>query len=160
MNSYKKHLIATMLLLLLGFSSSGVAGVSINIGIPLPPLVFAEPPPVVVIPGTYAYFSPDVEANIFFYHGYWYRPHRERWYRSSSYNGPWGYIASPPTVLINLPPDYRRVTIHHQRIPYGDLHENWRSWERGRYWERHGWGRGERYDYERGQRERGHREGW
>jgi hypothetical protein len=152
MNTSKKLMIATISLLLLGFSSYGVAGVSINIGVSLPPLVFAAPPPVVVIPGTYVYFCPDAEADIFFYHGYWYRPHGEYWYRSVSYNGPWAYIGSPPTALINLPSDYRRVTIEHRRIPYGDLHRNWRSWERGRYWEKHGWGRGER--------ERGFRERW
>ena len=160
MNTCKKLIIATMLLLLLGFSSNGVAGVSVNIGIPLPPLVFSSPPAMVVIPGTNVYFSPDVEANIFFYHGYWYRPDRDHWYRSSGYDGPWAYIASPPTVLFNLPPDYRRMTYGHQRIPYDDMHRNWRSWERGRYWEKHNWGRGERYDHERGERERGHRERW
>jgi hypothetical protein len=156
----KKFLILTILLLLLGFSSKGVARVSINIGVTPPPFVFSAPPPVVVVPGTYVYFTPDVDVDVFFYQGYWYRPYREYWYRSSSYNGPWAYLASPPTVLLNLPPDYRRVTIEHRRIPYGDLHRNWRSWERERYWERHGWGREERHDFDREHRERGHRERW
>ena len=154
MDTPRKLFIATMLLLLLGFSSGAVAGVRINIGVSLPPLVFSAPPPVVVIPGTYVYFCPDVEADIFFYHGYWYRPFGEHWYSSASYNGPWAFIAGPPTVLLNLPPDYRRVAIEHHRIPYGDLHRNWRFWERGRYWEKHGGGRDERHDFERGHRER------
>lgn len=131
MDAYKKLLVATILLLLLGFSSNGVARVDINIGVPLPPLVFPAPPPMIVIPGTYAYFSPDVQPDNFFYHGYWYRLHRERWFRSSSYDGPWAYISRPPTVLLHVPPEFRRVTYGHRRIPYGDLHRNWRSWERG-----------------------------
>ena len=158
MNRSKKLTMAIIVLLLLGFSGSGIAEVRVNIGVNLPRLVFPAPPPVVVIPGTYAYYCPDAEADIYFYHGYWYRPYEEHWYRSGSYNGPWAYIASPPTVFLHLPPDYRRVTIEHRRIPYGDLHRNWRPWERGRYWEKHGWGREERH--EREHRERGHRERW
>jgi hypothetical protein len=154
MNTMKKLTIAIILLLLLSFSGSGTAEVRVNVGINLPRLVFPAPPPVVVIPGTYVYYCPDVEADVYFFHGYWYRPYEEHWYRSGSYNGPWAYIASPPTVFLTLPRDYRRVTIEHRRIPYGDLHRNWRSWERGRYWERHGWGREEREHRERGYRER------
>jgi hypothetical protein len=157
MNTPKKLVIATILLLLLGFSGSGVAEVRVNIGV-IPPLIFQAPPPVLVIPGTYVYYCPEAEADIFFYHGYWYRPYGERWYRAGSYNGPWAYIANPPTVVLHLPPDYRRATIEHRRILYGDLHRNWRAWERGRYWEKHGWGREERH--EREHRERGYRERW
>ena len=157
MNTPKKLVTATILLLLLGFSSSGIAEVRVNIGV-IPPLIFRAPPPVVVIPGTYIYYCPEAEADVYFYHGYWYRPYEAHWYRSGSYNGPWAYISSPPTVFLSLPPDARRVTIEHRRIPYGDLHRNWRSWERGRYWEKHGWGREERHEGEH--RERGHRERW
>ncbi len=138
----KLIIIAAMLLLLFGFSGKGVAGVSINIGIPLPPpFVFAAPPELVVVPGTYAYYCPDVDFDIFFYGGYWYRPYGGRWYRSEVYGGPWGYIGSPPSVLISLPPNYRIITRGYRRIPYGDLHRNWRAWERGKYWEHHNWGR-------------------
>ena len=45
--------------------------------------------------------------------------------------------------LLRLPPDYRAMT-GYRRIPYRDLSRNWRTWERDRYWERHGWGRPER----------------
>jgi hypothetical protein len=158
MNTSKKLMIAVILLLLSGFSSSGLAEVRVNIGINLPPLVFRAPPAVAVIPGTYVYYCPEADVDILFYHGHWYRPYGEHWYQSGSYNGPWGYIAGPPTALLNLPPDYRRVTIEHRWIPYGDLYRNWRAWERGRYWEKHDWGREERHESEH--RERGHRERW
>jgi len=120
---------------------SGFAGVDVNVGInvPLPVFVFHAPPPVVVIPGTYAYAVPDVDIDIVFYQGYWYRPHRDYWYRSTSYNGPWKYIVHDrvPGVLHSLPPDYRHVPPGHQRIPYGQVKKNWKNWERDRHWDKH-----------------------
>src|SRR5512135_3392767 len=96
---------AAMFLVLLAFSSTGIAGVSINIGVSLPPLVISAPPVVAVIPGTYVYFCPDVAADIFFYDGYWFRSYEGNWYRAVDYNGPWVYIAmaSVPTVFFQLP---------------------------------------------------------
>ncbi len=131
------------------------AGVNVDISIPLPGLVFAGPPAMMVIPGTYAYFAPDVEADVFFYRGYWYRPSRGRWYVSVEYTGPWGSVAigQVPPVLINLPASYRRVPPGYTRMPYGMVRRNWRTWEEERYWDRyedgymrprggHGMGRG------------------
>jgi hypothetical protein len=111
----------------------------VEVNIVLPPLVISSPPEVVVIPGTYAYFVPGVEVDIFFYHGYWYRPYSGYWFRASAYNGPWGRIAVSrvPRVLVNVPPDFRHIPPGHQRIPYGQLKKNWRTWERDRYWDRH-----------------------
>lgn len=119
------------------------AGVNINVGInvPLPPpLVIPAPPPMFVIPRTYVYFAPDIDVDIFFYHGYWYRPHQGHWYRSESHNGKWVYIAPQkvPSVLINLPPGFRHVPPGHRHIPYGHLKKNWKTWERDRYWDKHG----------------------
>ncbi len=113
------------------------AEVSINVTIPLPGLVITSPPAMAVIPGTYAYFAPDVEANIFFYHGYWYRPYEGRWYVSAEYSGPWGYIAinRVPSVLINIPPSYRHVPPRYKPMPYGMVKRNWRTWENERYWD-------------------------
>ncbi len=129
-------------LLCLGFSGQTIAGIHIGINIPPPPVfVFPAPPVVVVIPGTYVYYCPDVDFDIFFYSGYWYRPYRGYWYRSVNYEGPWVYIQSAPIVLVSLPPDYRIVTRGYRHIPYGELHRNWRAWERDRYWEHHNWGR-------------------
>ena len=123
-----------------GHPSESAAGVNVNVGIgvSLPPLVFHTPPPVFVIPGTYVYYAPDAEVDVFFYHGYWYRPHRGYWYRASGYNGPWGRIAVSrvPRVLIDVPPDFRHVPPGHQRIPYGQLKKDWRRWEREHYWDR------------------------
>ncbi len=144
MASKKLLLIGSFLILSLVFSGTSFARVSVSVV--LPPLVFAAPPPVVVIPETYVYYCPDVAVDVFFYHGYWYRPFEGRWYRASGYNGPWAYIAPRyvPDAVFHVPGDFRAREYH--RIQYGELHRNWRAWERDRYWERHDWGR---RDFER-----------
>lgn len=128
------------LLILLGSTAPAKAQVSVNIGInaPLPAFVVPAPPPVVVIPGTYVYYAPGLEVDILFYQGYWYRPYQDRWYRSRSYNGPWGFVPvrSMPRTLISLPPHYREIPPGRHHIPYGQLKKNWGKWERERYWHR------------------------
>lgn len=112
------------------------ARVDVNITIPLPGLGIAAPPAMVVIPGTYAYFAPDVEADLFFYRGYWYRPYRGEWYYSVEYSGPWGRVAigNIPPPLIDLSPGYRNVPPGYERMPYPMVKRNWRHWEEERYW--------------------------
>ncbi len=129
--------------MLMGYSSRGSAQVSVNIGVglPIPRLVIPAPPPVVVIPGTYVYFAPEVEADLFFYHGYWYRPHQGHWYRARGYNGPWNNIegARVPRSVRHLPPDYRHTAQRHERIRYVDVKKNWKTWEEKKHWDRHGY---------------------
>lgn len=105
-----------------------------------PAYVIQTAPPVVPIPGTYVYFVPDIGADILFYHGFWYRPYAGRWFRATTYNGPWVYIVPRmvPHVLRGLPPDYRRgIPPGYRPIPYQELQGNWRRWERERYWDHH-----------------------
>ncbi len=144
MKMRKLIMVAFVFLLFLGLSGQSMARVHIDVNIPLPPVfTFSAPPELVVIPGTYVYYCPDVDVDVFFYAGYWYRPYGGYWYRSVGYEGPWAYIASPPSVLVSLPPDYRIATRGFRHIPYGELHRNWRAWQRDRYWEHHNWGRTE-----------------
>jgi hypothetical protein len=107
-------------------------------GPPLPPLVIPVPPPVLLIPGTYAYFAPDVSDDLIFFAGFWYRPFREGWYRASYYNGPWTFVPrdSVPGVLVNLQPGFRNVPSESPRIPYDELQMNWRNWEREKHWDK------------------------
>lgn len=130
---------STLLIMLFSLFSpaSGRAGLPVP---PLPPLFVPAPPPVILVPGSYVYFAPDVDVDILFFHGYWYRPYGGRWYRSSFYNGPWGFVPARrvPRALINLPPGYRNVPPGHERIPYGQLKGNWRSWEKERHWDKPG----------------------
>ncbi len=135
-----------LLMFILIFPLKGQAEVNVSITVPLPGLVLSAPPALVVIPGTYAYYPPDVSVDIFFYHGYWYRPYGGHWYISRDYNGPWGGVAvgRVPLALRRLPPGYRHGPAGYERRPYHEVRSNWRTWERDRYWDRPHEGRGER----------------
>ncbi len=138
-------MIVALLVLGLIMPSKSPAEVSVNITVPLPGLVIPAPPALVVIPGTYAYYPPEVSVDIFFYHGFWYRPYGGRWYMSRDYNGPWGGVAvgRVPVALRRLPPGYRQGPAGYRSVPYPEVRRNWQTWERDRYWDRHE-GRGER----------------
>ena len=80
----KKLLLGAILLALaMVVPIPAMAGVSINIGIPLPPPIpFAAPPSVIVMPETSGvYVVPDVDADLFFWDGFWWRLWEGRWYR-------------------------------------------------------------------------------
>lgn len=128
-----------------------MAAVDIRVSIPLPPLiVFPAPPQVVVIPETYVYFVPDVEEEIFFYDGWWWRPWQGRWYRSRHYGSGWVYYKRVPSFYPRLHSgwrnDYRNRywkgnPWNFQPIPHQQLQRNWGSWKKERYWEKqHTWG--------------------
>jgi hypothetical protein len=113
--------------------------IGVQIGIPLPPdVVFTAPPSLVVIPGTNVYAAPDVEADLVFYHGYWWRHFRERWYRSLSYRGPWEFSASDrvPRAIYGLPLDFRHMYRDHHRLHQEEVERNWQKWEREHHWDR------------------------
>ncbi|MEW6686701.1 MAG: hypothetical protein AB1393_10935 [Candidatus Edwardsbacteria bacterium] len=123
-------LLATVSLLWQTKPLFGEVKIEVNIG--LPKLVITREPEVILIPGTYVYFIPDIETEIFFYHGYWFRPFKGKWYRAVGYNGSWIILAvgSVPKVLLNLPPGYRKLPPGQTRIPYGQLKKNWKTWEK------------------------------
>src|SRR5512147_2490174 len=149
----KKLLFGTMLLaLVIVVPIPTMAAVDIHIGIPLPPpIVFAAPPEVVVVPDTYAYVVPDVDVDLFFWSGWWWRLWEGRWYRSRYYNRGWVYYDSVPTFYFDVDPGWRRHYRDHnwyghrwnyERIPYQRLQQNWKSWQNNRRWEKRGtwWG--------------------
>ncbi len=146
-------LFGTLCLCLTLFGGQAHAAVNIGVNVGLPPLFrIAAPPPVIVIPGTYVYVLPDVAVDIFFFRGAWYRPHGGHWFSSTSYNGPWRFVAPKrmPREVLDLPRyDYRNIPPGHSRIPYGQMTKHWRGWERNRHWDRdvmwrEGW---QRHDY-------------
>jgi len=145
----KKLLFGTILFALVSvFPTVTRAEVGINIGISLPlppPIIFPAPPEVVVIPNTYVYVVPDVQVDIFFYGGWWYRPWEGRWYRSRHYDRGWVYYRYTPKFYYDMDfrwrEYYRNRNWHghrweHQRIPYHNLQKSWKSWQNNRYWER------------------------
>ncbi len=130
---------------------SVMAQVSVNVNIPLPPpIIFPAPPEMVVIPETYVYAVPDVQEEIFFYNGWWWRPWEGRWYRSRYYDRDWVYFNHVPHFYLNIPPSWRDDYRHHrwrgqrwehQRIHYSELQSNWRDWQKDRRWEKQNtWG--------------------
>ncbi len=114
------------------------AQVQVNIGVPLPPLMFPAPPLLLPIPGAYAYYPPDVGVDIFFYHDCWYRPHAGKWYRAKHHNGPWDIIDDRhvPRAVFGIPPSFRSVTHHYEKVSFDKVkHDQW-EWEKNRHWDR------------------------
>ncbi len=137
--SFLLVIVALLLVLTVSIIQSE-ASVNVNVGINLPPYRFAAPPNLVVIPGTYVYMIPDIDIDVFFYQGYWWRPYKGRWYRSMDYKGRWHYIEPKriPRRLRALPQDYRfhLSPDRYERIPHGQVKKNWKKWEKERYWDR------------------------
>lgn len=110
--------------------------IGFNFGIPAPYIpppprfVFTAPPTVYLIPGTYVYYVPYITTPMFFFSGYWYLYDDDRWFRSGSYSGPWGYIPTRnvPAVFGSISSDYYKTSPgkvkSHQRHQY-------KTWGRG-----------------------------
>jgi hypothetical protein len=123
--------------------------VDINISLP-PPIVFAAPPELVVLPETYVYVVPDADVDIFFYGGWWWRPWEGRWYRSRYYDSGWGYYRSVPSFYVQIPSGWRNDYREHrwrgqqwnyQRVPHQQVQQNWKGWEKNKHWEKQNtWG--------------------
>jgi hypothetical protein len=123
--------------------------VNVNIGLP-PPIVFAAPPELIVIPDTYVYVAPDIDVDLFFWNGWWWRLWEGRWYRSRYYNRGWGYYTNVPTFYFDVDPGWREYyrdrnwyghRWDYERIPNQRLQQNWSSWQNSQRWERQGtWG--------------------
>ena len=151
-NKMKKLLFGTMLLaLVIVVPIPTMAGVDVHVSIPLPPLiVFAAPPEVVVLPETNVYAVPDLDVDIFFYNGWWWRPWEGRWYRSRNYSSGWGYYRNVPSFYSGIPSGWRNDYREHrwkghpwnyQRIPHQQVQQNWSKWEKSGHWEKQNtWG--------------------
>jgi hypothetical protein len=148
----KKLFLGTLLVALVivvPFPTMARADVNVSIALP-PPIVFAAPPALIVLPDTYVYVVPDINAEIFFYGGWWWRPWEGRWYRSHYYNRGWGYYNNVPSFYFDVDPGWRgyyrdRNWYGHrwdyERIPNQRLQQNWKGWQNDRHWEKHGtWG--------------------
>ncbi len=115
---------------------------------PLPPAVgFVEPPNVVVLPGTDVYAVPDIEVDLFFQGGWWWRLWGGRWYRSRYHDRGWAYYRNPPSWYIRIPGDWRHRYRTHiwgshpwnpPRIRHDNLNDHWRG---GRWRDDDGWKR-------------------
>ena len=144
----KKLLWGTMLfalIIVLPISTRAAANIYVDISLP-PPIVFQAPPEVIVMPDTHdVYVVPTIEADLFFWNGWWWRLWEGRWYRSHYYDRGWGYYDSVPSFYFEVDPGWRGYYRDHnwyghrwnyERIPYHQLQRNWKSWHNDRHWER------------------------
>jgi hypothetical protein len=134
-------LVGSAVLLAFGAAGPARAEVSVNINLGPPPIIMAEPPAVVMIPGSRVHFVPDPKIEIFFFDGFWWSPRGERWYRSRAYNGPWGAIERrnvPPSVVY-VPRDYRERYGHERNLPYGQWKKEHGKWDKENRKAHRGW---------------------
>ncbi len=111
--------------------------VRISVPVPLPPPIrFVAPPAVVVLPGTDVYAVPDVDAEIFFRGGWWWRHWEGRWYRSKYYDHGWAHYRGYPSWHRKVPRDWRVYYRDHRwgghpwhprHVRPGDLHRHWKG---------------------------------
>ena len=133
-NKMKKLLFGAMLLALaISVPIPTMAGVTVQIGIPLPPpIAFPAPPQVVLLPNTGVYVAPDLGVDFFFFDGWWWRPWEGRWYRSRNYRSGWGHYNGVPSFYGRVPSgwrdDYRNnrwqgKEWNHQRLAHPQLQQ-------------------------------------
>ena len=148
-----KILLGTMLLALVivvPFPTMAAVNIGVSISLP-PPIVFQAPPSVIVMPDTSdVYVVPDIDVDMFFWNGWWWRLWEGRWYRSHYYDRGWGYYSNVPSFYFDVDPGWRGYYRDHnwyghgwnyERIPYGQLQQNWKSWQNDQHWVRQGtWG--------------------
>jgi hypothetical protein len=151
-NKMKKIIFGTLLLaLVIAVPISTMARVDVNVSIILPPpIMFAAPPALIVLPETYVYVVPDIDEDIFFYNGWWWRPWEGRWYRSRHYDSGWARYGSIPSFYRGIPSGWRNDyrdrrwggrQWDYQQIPHEQLQRNWSTWEKSRHWEKQNtWG--------------------
>lgn len=169
----KKLLFGTLFLaLVFVLPAPTMARVDVRVGVSLPPIVFGGPPELVVIPQTNVYAVPGVDADIFFYSGWWWRPWNGGWYRSRSYDSGWNHYRGRPSFYRSVPSDWRNNyrenrwkgrEWNQQKVPHQQVQRNWRNWERNKHWQKqNNWGvRDSRNDRKgsRQQQQRGHERG-
>jgi hypothetical protein len=143
----KKILLGTILFVLpIAAPIPTLAGVEVGVHISLPaPIVFAAPPAVIVLPDTNdVYVAPDVDVDLFFWNGWWWRPWEGGWYRSRYYDRGWVYYSHVPSFYFDVDPGWRGYYRHHdwygrrwnyERIPNQRLQKNWKTWHNDRHWE-------------------------
>jgi hypothetical protein len=144
----KKMLVGTMLFALamvVPISTMAAVNISVNISLP-PPIVFQAPPDVIAMPDTNdVYVVPNIDADLFFWNGWWWRLWEGRWYRAQYYNRGWAYYNNVPSFYFGVDPGWRGYYSdhhwyghpwNHERIPYQQLKRNWKNWQNDRYWER------------------------
>lgn len=92
------------------------AQVSVKVNIGPPPVIFAAPPRVVVVPQTPVYYAPDTSYNVFFYDGRYYSFHNGAWFLARAHGGPWAFVP-----VEQVPRPVVLVPVRYYKIPPGHL---------------------------------------
>lgn len=126
------------------------AQVSVNVNIGPPPVIFAAPPRVVVVPQTPVYYVPDTTYNVFVYGGRYYSFHNGAWFLATAHGGPWAFVpvehVPRPVILVphryyKVPPGHAKKMIRADR--HDDDHKHGKKHGHGHG---HGHGRGHHKD--------------
>ncbi|HYE91569.1 MAG TPA: hypothetical protein VEA38_11145 [Terriglobales bacterium] len=106
-----------------GPSAVAEGQVSVNVNIGPPPVIFASPPRVVVVPRTPVYYAPDTSYNVFVYQDRYYAFHDGAWFLANTHRGPWVAVAHPhvPQPLLAVPVRYYKVPPGHAK------HGHWKA---------------------------------
>lgn len=99
------------------------AQVSVNVNIGPPPVIFASPPRVVIVPKTPVYYAPDTSYDVFVYQDRYYAFHDGGWFLATTHRGPWLAIGLPhvPQPLLAVPTQYYKVPPGHAK------HGHWKA---------------------------------
>lgn len=125
-----------------GDALSHDVNVSFGINLPFPPAIVVTRPPVLnVIPGTPVFYEPEVDRQLYFYSGNWYRLDDGYWFRAAYNNGPWVYLSplNVPYVFRDLSPRYYRVPPREQYRARWAPQRYWRPMEGRHYGDRDEW---------------------
>lgn len=134
----------TFLLVVVLAPASALAGVHIDIRIPIPmspALLLPVPPSLVAIPSTNVYVVRGIQEDIFFSGGWWWRPWQNNWYRSRHYDRGWEHYKGTPSFHRKLPSNWRNNYQQQQwegnkgnrgnkwsqhRVSHRDVQPNWK----------------------------------
>ncbi len=98
------------------------AEVNVNINVGPPPVIFAEPPRVVVVPQTPVFYAPDTTYNVFLFDGRYYSFYNGAWFIAVSHRGPWTFVPVErvPRPVVAVPVRYYKTPPRHAKHHGGD----------------------------------------
>lgn len=108
---------------LLATTASAQVNVQMQVGIPLPQIVFTAPPPLVVVePGVQV--VEDYDDEVFFVDGWYWTRRDNSWFRTRQYNGTWAVVDRRhwhPKLMRYKYGQYKHWKRHHRDEHHGHM---------------------------------------